>query len=191
MGFSPNSGGVSLRTFNRNFEGRSGTADAKVYLVSPETAVASALTGEITDPRDLGLDALHVEMPDHFLIDDSAVLAPASPEAAGEVEVLRGPNIKPFPQGTPVGDSITAELTLKVGDNITTDHIMPAGAKILPTAPTSPSSRNFALPYVTRAFPSGPRRPVRASSWVAATTDRAPPGSTRRWCRCIWVSGRS
>ena len=132
MGFSPNSGGVSLRTFNRNFEGRSGTADAKVYLVSPETAVAAALTGEITDPRDLGLETLHVEMPDHFLIDDSAVLAPAAPEDAAQLEVLRGPNIKEFPQGKPVGDAITAKLTLKVGDNITTDHIMPAGSKILP-----------------------------------------------------------
>ena len=132
MGFSPNSGGVSLRTFNRNFEGRSGTADAKVYLVSPETAVAAALTGEITDPRDLGLDALHVDLPDRFLIDDSAVLAPASPEEAAHLDVLRGPNIKEFPQGKPVGDAITAKLTLKVGDNITTDHIMPAGSKILP-----------------------------------------------------------
>ena len=130
MGFSPNSGGVSLRTFNRNFEGRSGTADAKVYLVSPETAVAAALTGEITDPRDLGLDALHVDLPERFLIDDSAVLAPASPEDAAQLEVLRGPNIKEFPQGKPVGDAITAKLTLKVGDNITTDHIMPAGSKI-------------------------------------------------------------
>ena len=152
MGFSPNSGGVSLRTFNRNFEGRSGTADAKVYLVSPETAVASALTGEITDPRDLGLDALHVEMPDHFLIDDSAVLAPASPEAAGEVEVLRGPNIKPFPQGTPVGDSITAELTLKVGDNITTDHIMPAGAKILPYRSNIPKLSEFCFAVCNKSF---------------------------------------
>ena len=152
MGFSPNSGGVSLRTFNRNFEGRSGTADAKVYLVSPETAVASALTGEITDPRDLGLDALHVEMPDHFLIDDSAVLAPASPEAAGEVEVLRGPNIKPFPQGTPVGDSITAELTLKVGDNITTDHIMPAGAKILPYRSNIPKLSEFCFAVCDKSF---------------------------------------
>lgn len=152
MGFSPNSGGVSLRTFNRNFEGRSGTADAKVYLVSPETAVASALTGEITDPRDLGLDALHVEMPDHFLIDDSAVLAPASPEAAGEVEVLRGPNIKPFPLGTPVGDSITAELTLKVGDNITTDHIMPAGAKILPYRSNIPKLSEFCFVVCDKSF---------------------------------------
>lgn len=143
MGFSPNSGGVSLRTFNRNFEGRSGTADAKVYLVSPETAVAAALTGEITDPRDLGLDALHVDLPDRFLIDDSAVLAPAAPEDAAHLDVLRGPNIKEFPHGKPVGDTITAKLTLRVGDNITTDHIMPAGSKILPYRSNIPKLSEF------------------------------------------------
>ena len=153
MGFSPNSGGVSLRTFNRNFEGRSGTADAKVYLVSPETAVAAALTGEITDPRDLGMEALHVEMPDHFLIDDSAVLAPASPEEAAHLDVLRGPNIKEFPQGKPVGDTITAKLTLKVGDNITTDHIMPAGAKILPYRSNIPHLSQFCFAVCDETFP--------------------------------------
>ena len=152
MGFSPNSGGVSLRTFNRNFEGRSGTADAKVYLVSPETAVAAALTGEITDPRDLGMEALHVEMPDHFLIDDSAVLAPAAPEDAAQLEVLRGPNIKEFPQGKPVGDAITAKLTLKVGDNITTDHIMPAGSKILPYRSNIPKLSEFCFAVCDKEF---------------------------------------
>ena len=152
MGFSPNSGGVSLRTFNRNFEGRSGTADAKVYLVSPETAVAAALTGEITDPRELGLEALHVEMPDHFLIDDSAVLAPAPAEEAAKLEVLRGPNIKEFPQGRPVGDTITARLTLKVGDNITTDHIMPAGAKILPYRSNIPKLSEFCFAVCDKDF---------------------------------------
>ena len=152
MGFSPNSGGVSLRTFNRNFEGRSGTADAKVYLVSPETAVAAALTGEITDPRDLGLDALHVDLPDRFLIDDSAVLAPAAPEDAAQLEVLRGPNIKEFPQGKPVGDAITAKLTLKVGDNITTDHIMPAGSKILPYRSNIPKLSEFCFAVCDKEF---------------------------------------
>ena len=152
MGFSPNSGGVSLRTFNRNFEGRSGTADAKVYLVSPETAVAAALTGEITDPRDLGLDALHVDLPDRFLIDDSAVLAPASPEEAAHLDVLRGPNIKEFPQGKPVGDAITAKLTLKVGDNITTDHIMPAGSKILPYRSNIPKLSEFCFGVCDKDF---------------------------------------
>ena len=153
MGFSPNSGGVSLRTFNRNFEGRSGTADAKVYLVSPETAVAAALTGEITDPRDLGLDALHVDLPERFLIDDSAVLAPASPEEAAHLDVLRGPNIKEFPQGKPVGDTITAKLTLKVGDNITTDHIMPAGAKILPLRSNIPAISEYCFTVCDETFP--------------------------------------
>ena len=132
LGFSPHSGGVSLRTFNRNFPGRSGTADAKVYLVSPETAVAAALTGEITDPRELGLEKLDVAMPAVFKADDSALLPPAPADKAGEVEVLRGPNIKAIPEGRPLTDTIEARLTLKVGDNITTDHIMPAGAKILP-----------------------------------------------------------
>ena len=122
MGFSPNSAGVSLRTFNRNFEGRSGTKDAKVYLVSPETAVAAALTGEITDPILLG-EMPEINMPEQFKIDDSAVLAPASAEEAASVEVLRGPNIKEFPKAKPQGDRLEASLVLKVGDDITTDHI--------------------------------------------------------------------
>ena len=157
MGFSPNSGGVSLRTFNRNFEGRSGTADAKVYLVSPETAVASALTGEITDPRTLGPDEIRVTLPDCFKVDDSAVLAPASPEEADSVEVLRGPNIKEFPQGRPVGDRIDACLTLKVGDNITTDHIMPAGSKILPYRSNIPKLSEFCFAVCDREFPQRAR----------------------------------
>ena len=153
MGFSPNSGGVSLRTFNRNFLGRSGTADAKVYLVSPETAVASAITGEITDPRTLGLDKIEVSLPERFKIDDSAVLPPASPEEAAEVPVLRGPNIKELPQGRPLGDSISAELTLKLGDNITTDHIMPAGAKILPYRSNIPKLSEFCFGVCDSSFP--------------------------------------
>lgn len=152
MGFSPNSGGVSLRTFNRNFEGRSGTADAKVYLVSPETAVASALTGEITDPRSLGLEPIEIEMPASFKLDDSAVIPPADPDEAAELEVLRGPNIKPFPEGKPVGDSISASLTLKVGDNISTDHIMPAGAKILPYRSNIPRLSAFCFAVCDKDF---------------------------------------
>ena len=152
MGFSPNSGGVSLRTFNRNFEGRSGTADAKVYLVSPETAVAAALTGEITDPMLLG-EMPAVRMPERFRIDDSAVLAPAPAEEAKSLEVLRGPNIKKFPESRPQEDTLSAELVLKVGDNITTDHIMPAGAKILPYRSNIPYLSRFCFGVCDQTFP--------------------------------------
>lgn len=152
MGFSPNSAGVSLRTFNRNFEGRSGTADGQVYLVSPETAVAAALTGEITDPRLLG-EMPEIKMPEKFRIDDSAVIAPASPEEAADIKVVRGPNIKPFPNEIPQEDTLTAELALKVGDNITTDHIMPAGAKILPYRSNIPHLSQFCFGVCDTTFP--------------------------------------
>ena len=151
MGFSPNSAGVSLRTFNRNFLGRSGTADAKVYLVSPETAVAAALTGYITDPRTLGV-GVNVTLPDAFTLDDTAVLAPVSPDKAEQVEIVRGPNIKPFPEARPQGDELTAELVLKVGDNITTDHIMPAGAKILPYRSNIPYLAQFCFAVCDKTF---------------------------------------
>ena len=152
MGFSPNSAGVSLRTFNRNFEGRSGTADAKVYLVSPETAVAAALTGEITDPCLLG-SMPEIIFPEAFKIDDSAILKPASPEEAKNLEILRGPNIKKFPDSIPQADSVRAELILKVGDNITTDHIMPAGAKILPYRSNIPHLSQFCFGVCDKTFP--------------------------------------
>ncbi len=152
MGFSPNSAGVSLRTFNRNFEGRSGTADGKVYLVSPETAVAAALTGEITDPILLG-EMPEIKMPDAFRIDDSAVIAPATPEEAKTLEILRGPNIKKFPDCHPQEDHIKAELVLKVGDNITTDHIMPAGAKILPYRSNIPFLSQYCFGVCDKTFP--------------------------------------
>ncbi len=151
MGFSPNSGGVSLRTFNRNFEGRSGTRDAQVYLVSPEVAAASALTGHITDPRTLG-DYPEISMPETFRIDDSAVVLPADETEAGALEVLRGPNIKPFPDTYPLTDTIQAALTLKVGDNITTDHIMPAGAKILPYRSNIPYLSRFCFAVCDESF---------------------------------------
>lgn len=152
MGFSPNSGGVSLRTFNRNFEGRSGTADGQVYLVSPETAVAAALTGEITDPMLLG-KMPEVSMPKAFKIDDSAVIPPTSLEEAKELPILRGPNIKPFPDSKPLEDSLSAPLVLKVGDNITTDHIMPAGAKILPYRSNIPHLSQYCFAVCDETFP--------------------------------------
>ncbi len=151
MGFSPNSGGVSLRTFNRNFLGRSGTKDGQVYLVSPETAVAAALTGYITDPTTFA-PMEPVVMPEQFRIDDSAVLAPASPENADSVQVLRGPNIKEFPKSKPFADELTAKLVLKVGDNITTDHIMPAGAKILPYRSNIPFLSQFCFQVCDTEF---------------------------------------
>lgn len=152
MGQSPNSGGVSLRTFNRNFEGRSGTADGQVYLVSPETAAASALTGMFTDPRTLGAWE-KIEMPQSFLINDNMIVEPAPDYLSETVEVLRGPNIKPFPVSGPLPESITTKAILKVGDNITTDHIMPAGAKILPYRSNIPYLSNFCFTVCDKTFP--------------------------------------
>ena len=151
MGFSPNSAGVSLRTFNRNFLGRSGTKDGQVYLVSPETAAASALTGFITDPTVLS-PVSYSPLPEKYLIDDSAVLAPVSPEDAADYTVLRGPNIKEFPQSRPFTESLSGQVVLKVGDNITTDHIMPAGAKILPYRSNIPYLSKFCFEVCDSTF---------------------------------------
>lgn len=134
-------GGISLRTFNRNFEGRSGTADAQVYLVSPEVAAASALTGVLTDPRTLG-EAPVVTLPERFLINDNMIVPPADEADMDAVEIVRGPNIKPFPKTAPLPETVEAPVLLKVGDNITTDHIMARGPKSCPCGPISRHSEH-------------------------------------------------
>ena len=152
MGFSPNSGGVSLRTFNRNFLGRSGTKDGQVYLVSPETAAASALAGYIIDAGE-SPDISIYDVPDKFRINDSGVIAPLDEEAAKDAEVIKGPNIKPFPDTEPLADEIDATVVLKTGDNITTDHIMPAGSKILPYRSNIPHLSQYCFEVIDPEFP--------------------------------------
>ena len=175
MGFSPNSGGISLRTFNRNFEGRSGTKDAGVYLVSPETAAASAVNGYITDPTSLG-EAPCVTVPDSFRIDDSSVIGPLDPEDAREAEIVKGPNIRSFPETEPMEDALEAELTLKVGDNITTDHIMPAGSKILPYRSNIPYLSQYCFEVCDPGFPE---RAKAAGRSVIAGGENYGQGSSR------------
>ncbi|MBP3937269.1 MAG: aconitate hydratase [Clostridia bacterium] len=175
MGQSPNSAGVSLRTFNRNFEGRSGTADGQVYLVSPEVAAVSALTGVFTDPRTMG-DAPVVQMPEKFTVNDNMIVPPASPEEAKDLPILRGPNIKPFPSNDPMPDTIEADVLLKVGDNITTDHIMPAGAKVLPLRSNIPAISQHCF---TRCDPTFPARCEAAGKGFVVGGNNYGQGSSR------------
>ncbi len=152
MGQSPNSAGISLRTFNRNFEGRSGTKDGQIYLVSPETAAASALTGYLTDPRTIG-EMPEFKLPDVFTINDNMVTLPADEKDMDAVEIKLGPNIKPYPETHPLLETIDAPVSLKVGDNITTDHIMPAGAKILPLRSNIPKISEHCFAVCDEEFP--------------------------------------
>lgn len=151
MGCAPASNSVSVRTFNRNFEGRSGTKDAKVYLVSPETAAATALTGFLTDPREIG-EYPEIKLPDRFIINDNMIVKPLPIEEALNVEIFRGPNIKPLPTFDPLSDTLSGKALIKVGDNITTDHIMPAGAKILPFRSNIPEISKFVFEAVDPKF---------------------------------------
>ena len=153
MGQSPNSGGISLRTFNRNFEGRSGTKDGQIYLVSPEVAAYSAIKGYLADPRELG-EMPEFALPEKFDINDNMVTPPACECEAGKVDILRGPNIKPYPVTAPLSESISCKCSLKVGDNITTDHIMPAGAKILPLRSNIPEISKHCFTVCDPDFPS-------------------------------------
>ncbi len=175
MGQSPNSGGISLRTFNRNFEGRSGTKDGKVYLVSPETAAISAITGVLTDPRTIGAMP-DISMPEKFKINDNMIEPPIDEANMDSVEILRGPNIKPYPKTTPLADKIECECSLKVGDNITTDHIMPAGAKILPLRSNIPKISEHCFTVCDEEFP---KRALSLGSSIIVGGSNYGQGSSR------------
>ncbi len=173
MGQAPATGTISMRTFTRNFPGRSGTKDDKVYLCSPEVAVAAAITGKITDPRELG-DAPVVSLPDKYIINDNGIIPP--PEDGTGVEVLRGPNIKPLPDFDPLPDDLKATAILKVGDNITTDHIMPAGSKILPLRSNIPAISEYVFSAIDPEFSS---RAQQAGSVIIVGGENYGQGSSR------------
>jgi aconitate hydratase len=176
MGQAPPSGGVSVRSFNRNFPGRSGTQDANVYLSSPETAVAAALTGKITDPRKLGkMPALRI--PKKFLIDDRNILPPSARPKT--VEIVRGPNIQPCPVQDPPADGVSAEVLLKVGDNITTDHIMPAGAEVLPLRSNIPKIADYVYYRVDETFATRAKAAKAKGGGIIVGGDNYGQGSSR------------
>lgn len=151
MGLAPKSDAITLRTFNRNFLGRSGTKSAQAYLVSPETAAVSAIEGKITDPRSFG-KLPKIEMPKKFLVNDNMIIPPLPPEKAKGIEIVRGPNIKPLPEFPPLAEKLEGEVLLKLEDDITTDHIMPAGAKILPLRSNIPEISKYVFNVVDENF---------------------------------------
>ncbi len=173
VGQSPPSGGVSLRTSNRNFEGRSGTADAEIYLVSCETAAASAITGVITDPWELG-EPIRVSMPEKFPVDDRMIIPPQ--ETSTEIQLVRGPNIKPLPVAAPLAERVEGEVLLKLGDNVTTDHIMPAGAKILALRSNIPA---ISMHVFSRVDPSFAERALAAGGGIIVGGLNYGQGSSR------------
>ena len=175
MGQSPNSKGVSLRTFNRNFPGRSGTKDAGVYLLSPEAAAISAIRGVLTDPRELG-EMPDFRLPETFVINDNMITLPADEKDADKVEILKGPNIKSYPKTSPLADSLSVQCSLKVGDNITTDHIMPAGSKILPLRSNIPEISKYCFSAVDEQFP---QRALSLGSSVIVGGSNYGQGSSR------------
>ncbi len=174
MGFSPPTEGVTIRTFNRNFLGRTGTKSGLAYLASPETAVACAITGEITDPRDLGIEPVEVKLPDKFRVDDSMIIPPS--DEPDRVEIIRGPNIKSLPMNKELPNTLKGEVLLKTEDNITTDHIMPAGAKILPKRSNIPAIAEHVFEVLDPTFP---KRAKEAGSGFVVGGHNYGQGSSR------------
>lgn len=190
MGFAPNSKGVSLRTFNRNFLGRSGTKDGQVYLVSPETAAASALSGYITDPTSGAavpseIISMVYDIPENFRINDSGIIAPYDEDDAAKAELVKGPNIKEIPEMKPLPDPIIAKAILKVGDNITTDHIMPAGARILPYRSNIPYLSKFCFEVVDPTFAE---RAKAAGTGIIVAGQNYGQGSSREHAALVPLS---